>query len=74
MEDDTHAGVGIQPKSSIWLTPKDLQAELRIGERLVYKLLKTGEIPSVRLGGVYRINRKHLEEFFLTNPSLGKSA
>lgn len=74
MEDNTHAGISVQPKPSTWLTPKDLQDELRIGERLVYKLLKSGEIPSVRLGGVYRINRKHLEEFFFTNPPLDKSA
>jgi excisionase family DNA binding protein len=56
------------------LTPKDLQQELRIGERLVYRLLKDGTIPSVRLGGVYRINREHLEDFLLTEHEPGKSA
>jgi excisionase family DNA binding protein len=74
VEDDTHAGRGVQPKPSTWLTPKDLQRGLRIGERLVYRLLKDGTIPSVRLGGVYRINREHLEEFFLAELELGKSA
>ena len=73
MEDDIHAGFGVQPKPSTWLTPKDLQQELRIGERLVYRLLKDSTIPSVRLGGMYRINREHLEEFLLAEHQLGKS-
>ncbi len=61
MEDNTHAEINVQPQSSIWLTPKDLQAELRIGERLTYRLLKDGTIPSIRLGGVYRVHRSQLE-------------
>jgi excisionase family DNA binding protein len=45
-----------------WLTPKDLQHELRIGERLCYRLLRTGAIPSVRVGNLYRIRKEVLEE------------
>ncbi len=45
-----------------WLTPKDLQRELRIGERLCYRLLKTGAIPSMRVGNLYRVHREALEE------------
>ena len=45
-----------------WLTPKDLQRELRIGERLCYRLLRTGEIPSVRVGNLYRVRREVMEE------------
>ncbi|MCA1728591.1 MAG: helix-turn-helix domain-containing protein [Actinobacteria bacterium] len=45
-----------------WLTPKDVQRELQIGEKLTYRLLRDGTIPSVRVGGVYRIHRPHLEE------------
>jgi excisionase family DNA binding protein len=45
-----------------WLTPKDLQHELRIGERLCYRLLRTGAIPSVRIGNLYRIRKEVLEE------------
>jgi excisionase family DNA binding protein len=47
---------------SDWLTPKDLQRELRIGERLCYRLLRAGEIPSVRVGNLYRVRREVLEE------------
>jgi excisionase family DNA binding protein len=45
-----------------WLTPKDLQHELRIGERLCYRLLRTGSIPSVRIGNLYRVRKEVLEE------------
>jgi len=50
------------PEVSDWLTPKDLQHELRIGERLCYRLLRTGAIPSVRIGNLYRIRKEALEE------------
>jgi excisionase family DNA binding protein len=51
-----------EPNVSDWLTPKDLQHELRIGERLCYRLLRTGAIPSVRIGNLYRIRKEVLEE------------
>jgi excisionase family DNA binding protein len=50
------------PEVADWLTPKDLQHELRIGERLCYRLLRTGEIPSVRVGNLYRVRREVIEE------------
>ena len=51
-----------EPDGSDWLTPKDLQHELRIGERLCYRLLRTGEIPSIRIGNLYRVRKEVLEE------------
>ena len=56
------APIAQEPEVSDWLTPKDLQRELRIGERLCYRLLRTGEIPSVRVGSLYRVHREVLEE------------
>jgi excisionase family DNA binding protein len=50
------------PDVSDWLTPKELQDELRIGERLCYRLLRTGAVPSVRVGKLYRVRREILEE------------
>ncbi len=61
-----------EPHASDWLTPKDLQHELRIGEKLAYKLLKSGSIPSVRVGGLIRIYRPQLEEALLDDPDLGE--
>jgi excisionase family DNA binding protein len=50
------------PDVADWLTPKDLQRELRIGERLCYRLLRTGAIPSIRVGNLYRVRKEVLEE------------
>jgi excisionase family DNA binding protein len=57
-------------QAQAWLTPKDLQRELQIGEKLAYRLLKNGAIPSVRVGGLIRIHRLQLEEALLKNPDL----
>ena len=70
MSDDSGGGAVLQQRvaeqelrpSPAFLTPKDVQRELQIGERLCYQLLKSGQIPSVRIGGVYRIPRSRLEE------------
>lgn len=61
MEDDTHGGAAVQEQPVTFLTPKELQRELQIGEKLCYRLLQEGFIPSVRIGGVYRIHRSQLE-------------
>jgi excisionase family DNA binding protein len=58
----TESPAAQEPDVSDWLTPKDLQHELRIGERLCYRLLRTGAIPSVRIGNLYRIPKEVLEE------------
>ena len=62
MNDDTHGRALTQEPPVAYLTPKDLQRELRIGQGMCYRLLKSGAIPSVRVGGVYRISRSQLEE------------
>lgn len=74
MADDTHSGVTIQEQPVTFLTPKDVQRELQIGEKLTYRLIADCTIPSVRIGGVYRIHRRQLEEALLTNSPLEKSA
>ena len=61
MEDDTYRGPSAQEREDSFLTPKDLQRELKIGASLAYRLLKSGAIPSLRVGGVYRIRRTDLD-------------
>jgi excisionase family DNA binding protein len=68
MDDNNHSGALTQAPPVTYLTPKDVQRELRIGERLCYKLLKEGSIPSVRVGGLYRIPRKQLEKELRADP------
>jgi excisionase family DNA binding protein len=72
--DDTHGVAVTQEPPVTFLTPKDLQRELRIGEKLTYRLLKSGTIPSIRVGGVYRIHRVRLEEALGIHPDLEKQA
>ncbi len=74
MDDDTHGGAVTQEPRVTYLTPRDLQHELQIGEKLCYRLLKSGRIPSIRIGGVYRIHRSQLEEALGIQPNLGKQA
>ncbi len=73
MEDDTHGGAVTQDPPVTFLTPKDLQRELQIGEKLCYRLLRDGAIPSVRIGGLYRTPRAQLEEALLPDPGLDRN-
>ncbi len=61
MKKDTNRGPSAQARKDGFLTTKDLQRELKIGQALAYRLLKSGAIPSLRVGGVYRIRRSELE-------------
>lgn len=74
MVDDTHGEAVAQEPPVTFLTPRNLQAELQIGEKLCYRLLKSGRIPSVKVGGVYRIHRSQLEEALGIHPDLSKEA
>ncbi len=75
MGEDAINGEGVaQGQPAAFLTVKDLQAELRIGEAFAYRLLKSGKIPSVRIGRAYRIPRARLEEALGICPGLGKQA
>ncbi len=60
--DDTHHGVETQAPDVTFLTPRDVQQRLLIGERLCYKLLRSQSIPNVRVGHLYRIPSAALDE------------
>lgn len=47
-----------------FMTAKEAMEALGIGKNLMYKLLNTGELKAVRVGGkVWRISRKSLSEY-----------
>ena len=48
------------------LTPSEAQQLLRISKSTLYRLVRSGELPAVRVGGVYRIPMSELEKY-LTN-------
>ena len=51
----------------IFYTPKDLERILQFKSTKIQQLLKQQIIPSVKLGGQYRVSKEHLEEWFKRN-------
>lgn len=51
----------------IFYTPKDLERILQFKSTKIQQLLKQQIIPSVKLGGQYRISKEQLEEWFKRN-------
>ena len=47
------------------LNVKQLCEVLDIGKNTAYKLLKNGEIKSVKIGHVYKIPKKYVKEYIL---------
>lgn len=47
------------------LNVKQLCEVLGIGKNTAYKLLKSGEIKSVKIGHVYKIPKKYVKEYIL---------
>lgn len=44
-------------------TPAEVQAMLKISRSTVYELLRTGDLPSAKVGHSIRITRKDLEAY-----------
>ena len=45
------------------LTPTEVQQQLRISKSTLYRLIRSGQLPSVRIGDAYRIRALELEEY-----------
>lgn len=43
-----------------FLTPEDVMAELAIGKSTFYRLVRTGELPALRIGHLWRVRREVL--------------
>ena len=57
---DNH-DVGLTDVPALLLTPDDVARELRLGRTKTYQLLRSGQIPTLRLGRAIRVSRAHLE-------------
>ena len=68
--DDTHYGVESQAPDVTFLTPRDVQQQLQIGERLCYKLLRSQAIPNVRVGNLYRSKVADLDQALSSGAAL----
>ena len=45
------------------LTIRDVQCYLGVGERTIYRLIQSGELPAFRIGKLWRVRKKDLEQF-----------
>lgn len=45
------------------LTVGEIAAELRVSRATIWRLCRTGELPHLRVGSVYRIRRSDLDEY-----------
>lgn len=45
------------------LTVKEAAEKLRLGRSLTYRLIQTGELPSVKVGGARRVLVRDLDRF-----------
>lgn len=53
------------------LNPADVAEILKISKALAYKMLKEGEIPTVRFGSSVRVRREDLDRYIYEKTSLG---
>lgn len=60
-------------RGTMLLTVRDVEAELQLGRTRTYELLRSGEIPVIRIGRVLRVPREALHRWIdtrcLTSPT-----
>ncbi|MFN8474897.1 MAG: helix-turn-helix domain-containing protein [Anaerolineae bacterium] len=56
--------------STEYLTPKEIAQLLKLHEETIRRYLRSGELPAIKLGGVYRVKREDLEEFLKKHRTL----
>jgi excisionase family DNA binding protein len=62
-ESEDRQGQGPQSAAKEWLSIRQLQDLLGIGHTKAYSLIASGEIPSVKIGRIIRINRQDLNDW-----------
>ena len=56
-------------KAESFLTTEEVLDYLRVNVRTVYRLIRTGRIPAVRVGCQWRFRKSDLDEWLLSQPS-----
>ncbi len=59
---------GHHHRSPELLSIKEVCEELGMGKSWVYRRLRSGEIPSIKLGGAVKVKRTDLDEFIENQP------
>ena len=62
-ESEDRQGQGPQSAAKEWLSIRQLQDLLGIGHTKAYSLVASGEIPSVKIGRIIRINQQDLSDW-----------
>ena len=57
----TVKNVGVRA-SALWTT-EDVVAYLNVTPRTIYRLIRTGELPAIRIGHQWRIRQSDLDEW-----------
>jgi len=55
------------------MTPQEISEYLRVGIRTVYDWIKKGELPAIRLGRTYRIERADFDRFLHQRKTVRRS-
>jgi excisionase family DNA binding protein len=58
--------MGVQPEASMaqqLLTVAEVAAQLRVSTMTIYRLIRSGELPAVRVGRNYRVRADELEVY-----------
>jgi excisionase family DNA binding protein len=58
--------MGVQPEASMaqqLLTVAEVAAQLRVSTMTIYRLIRSGELPAVRVGRNYRVRAGDLEAY-----------
>ncbi len=54
-------------KTSEYMSLEEVAEMLGVTYQLIYRLVRSGEIPAVRLGKLYRVSRTDLEKYLARN-------
>ena len=54
---------GQAPEESTFLTTEEVLAYLKVTSRTIYRLIRIGELPAVRIGRQWRIRRTDLDSW-----------
>jgi len=60
---DPHSRCRLTVHAPMLLTARDVEAELQLGRTRTYELLRSGEIPVIRVGRVLRVPRDALRRW-----------
>jgi excisionase family DNA binding protein len=59
----TVKNVGVRSEPIAFLTTEDVVAYLNVTPRTIYRLIRTGELPAIRVGHQWRIRQSDLDEW-----------